>query len=196
KEFWNQRYDQHSTVYGFEPNAYFKSKLDLHIPSSLLLPAEGEGRNALYAAGVGWEVDAFDFSLVAQKKALSLADEKRLSIHYFIEDITHFIPIKQYGAIGLLYVHLHESIRKAFHQKIINALLPSGVLILEAFSKGQLHNTSGGPKSIDQLYSIDELTADFSELHILEAVETTVDLNEGPFHKGRANVVRVYARKN
>ena len=194
--FWDKRYDQHTTVYGYQPNAYFKSKLDILTPSNLLLPAEGEGRNAVYAASIGWEVDAFDYSLVAKAKALSLAATKGVSITYFSKDISEFIPTKQYGAIGLIYVHLSDDARIAFHRKLVNALLPGGVLILEAFSKAQLQHTSGGPKSINQLYSIDELTADFSDLEILEAVEMAVDLDEGIFHKGKANVVRVYARKN
>lgn len=79
-EFWNKRYETNDTVYGIEPNEYFKSFIDSHKPGSILLPAEGEGRNAIYAAKRGWKVDAFDFSAVAQQKALLRAKQEKVHI--------------------------------------------------------------------------------------------------------------------
>ena len=75
KDFWNQRYAEEEYAYGTEPNAFFKAQLDQRTPGRLLLPAEGEGRNAVYAAKKGWEVVAFDQSDAGQKKALKLAKE-------------------------------------------------------------------------------------------------------------------------
>ncbi|MEL0011261.1 MAG: hypothetical protein VW868_06830 [Bacteroidota bacterium] len=68
KEFWNQRYSEQGYAYGTEPNEFFKEALlsykeELHLGSSrLLMPAEGEGRNAVYAAELGFKVTAFDVS--------------------------------------------------------------------------------------------------------------------------------------
>ena len=59
-EFWNQRYAEKEWVYGQNPNLYFKKFIDSTKPGTLLLPADGEGRNSVYAATKGWEVDAFD----------------------------------------------------------------------------------------------------------------------------------------
>jgi len=74
-DFWNARYAAAEYAYGTEPNAFFKAQLDQLTPGRLLLPAEGEGRNAVYAAKKGWEVVAFDQSDAGQKKALKLAKE-------------------------------------------------------------------------------------------------------------------------
>lgn len=60
KEFWNQRFSQDEYVYGTEPNEYLKEKLSLLLGGDILLPAEGEGRNAVFAAKTGWKVTAFD----------------------------------------------------------------------------------------------------------------------------------------
>ena len=49
KDFWNERYDEESYAYGNSPNVFFKQQLDKLKVGSLLLPAEGEGRNAVYA---------------------------------------------------------------------------------------------------------------------------------------------------
>jgi hypothetical protein len=37
-------------MYGTTPNEFFKQQLDLLEPGNILLPADGEGRNAVYAA--------------------------------------------------------------------------------------------------------------------------------------------------
>ena len=58
KEFWNSRYQEKEYAYGLEPNLFFKSELIKLIPGKALFPAEGEGRNAVFAAKSGWEVTA------------------------------------------------------------------------------------------------------------------------------------------
>jgi hypothetical protein len=73
---WNERYGADEYVYGKEPNGFLKEFIDNHPPGKILLPAEGEGRNAVYAASKGWEVTAFDFSEEGKKKALKLALKK------------------------------------------------------------------------------------------------------------------------
>ena len=72
-DFWNNRYSNNETVYGYAANVFFKQFIDYHKAGSLLLPCEGEGRNAIYAAISGWHVTAFDFSEIAVAKALQRA---------------------------------------------------------------------------------------------------------------------------
>ncbi|GAB2536933.1 hypothetical protein [Rufibacter soli] len=73
QDFWNNRYHRHKSVYGAKPNEFFKAQLAGLKPGALLLAAEGEGRNAVYAAHQGWKVSAFDFSTTGKAKALQLA---------------------------------------------------------------------------------------------------------------------------
>ena len=74
KNFWDERYKAKAYVYGKEPNQYFAEKLRELEPGKILLPAEGEGRNAVFAARQGWEVSAFDSSSEGRKKAFLLAE--------------------------------------------------------------------------------------------------------------------------
>ncbi len=69
KEMWNKRYARTDFVYDTVPNEFFKQQLLKLTPGKILLPAEGEGRNAVFAAKKGWKVDAFDSSIEALKKA-------------------------------------------------------------------------------------------------------------------------------
>jgi hypothetical protein len=62
KDFWNERYGWDESAYGEQPNEYFKKQLAQLEPGEILMPAEGEGRNAVHAAKSGWHVKAFDTS--------------------------------------------------------------------------------------------------------------------------------------
>jgi SAM-dependent methyltransferase len=194
--FWDNRYREHETVYGRKPNHYFKTFIDAHKPGRLLLPAEGEGRNALYAARRGWHVDAFDYSVVAREKALRQAAEQQLSINYTLsraEDFTN--SPDSYDAIGLIYVHLPQALRVRFHTQMYRSLKSGGFLIFEGFAKEQLQYGSGGPKDGALLYDAPSICSDFPFLHILSCGQKEIVLNEGPFHQGPASVLQLIGQK-
>lgn len=195
KQFWNQRYAEHAFVYGEQPNAFFKSFIDTHKPGSLLLPAEGEGRNAIYAAKQGWQVDAFDYSEVAREKALARAREEGVTIHYIQQELSTYTPEKLYDVVALIYVHMSEPLRVKFHAAVAASLKSGGFLVLEAFSKDQLHHSSGGPKDESMLYDASTLYHDFHlHLNVLSCEQMDIVLDEGDFHKGQAAVVRLVAQ--
>jgi SAM-dependent methyltransferase len=193
--FWDTRYKENETVYGNQPNTFFKQFIDTHQPGTLLLPAEGEGRNALYAASKGWLVNAFDFSEVAMVKAIKRAENQKLKINYQVLDLEKFKAEKKYDAVALIYVHLPEGVRKAFHREVYRSLKSGGFLVFEAFAKEQLRLESGGPKDPAQLYDAPSICNDFQFLHVLYCAQKEVELNEGPFHKGKAAVLQLVGQK-
>lgn len=196
KDFWEERYKEAQYAYGTEPNAFFKLFLDGCQPGKLLLPAEGEGRNAVYAARRGWDVNAFDFSLNARKKAMELAVSTGVSINYFVADIEFYeLSEELFDVISLIHIHFPPSTRKYVHRKMINSLKVGGFLVMEAFSKNQLKFKSGGPSNVDMLYSVDDLKEDFHLLDIQTLYQVEYEMNEGPFHQGTASVVRLVAMK-
>jgi SAM-dependent methyltransferase len=182
-------------VYGWEPNAYFKSFIDSHKPGAILLPADGEGRNAVYAASKGWQVDAFDFSEVARERAMEMARGKKLLIKYELKNIEDFKAAKQYDAAGLIYVHLPEQLRKKFHQEVYNSIKPGGFLVFEAFAKEQMQFNSGGPQDVSLLYDAPSICSDFPFLHLMTCEQKEVILNEGDYHKGKAAVLRLVGQR-
>lgn len=193
--FWDQRYAEEKMIYGNQPNKFFKSFIDTHKPGTLLLPAEGEGRNAVYAASKGWQVDAFDFSEVARKKAMDFARLENVAVNYERKNIADFKAGKQYDAVALIYVHLPEPLRKSFHQEIYNAVKPGGFLVLEAFAKEQIHFESGGPKDPALLYDAPSICGDFPFLHLLSCSQKEVVLDEGDYHNGKAAVLRMIGQR-
>lgn len=196
KQDWNERYSSEEYIYGTEPNEFFRQQIDLMDTGKLLLPGEGEGRNAVYAASKGWLVDAVDFSNVAKEKALKLAESRSVKINYFISDLADYqYPENYYDAVGLFFVHLPIDKRKIVHEKIITSLKVSGKLILEAFNKSQINNNSGGPKDINLLYDERDILESFKHLDIIMIESLSTDLYEGNYHKGKADVIRFVGKK-
>jgi hypothetical protein len=196
KDQWNTRYIDEEYVYGTEPNEYLKKFLEKSGPGLILFPAEGEGRNSVYAAMKGWHVDAFDQSEVGRDKALRLAEGKKVKINYSISSLEDWDSKGvTYDCIALIFVHMIPELRIAFHKKMISALKPGGILLLEAFTKNQMPRTSGGPKNMELLFDADDIKSDFEELEILDFSETQVILDEGRLHQGIADVVRMIGTK-
>ena len=195
--FWDERYSSKEYVYGIEPNQFFKEQLRKIIPAGkLLLPGEGEGRNAVYAAGLGWLVDAFDQSSVARQKAVNLAKEKNVTINYSNLDLEKFIPQPNYyDCAAIIFVHLAMNIRSEFHKKIMNSLKTNGKIILELFSKNQFGKNSGGPQDLNMLSSLEEIESDFKQMNIILLKEENVFLEEGEKHSGKASVIRFVGMK-
>jgi hypothetical protein len=195
QQFWDQRYAANETVYGDQPNKFFKLFIDLHKPGTILLPAEGGGRNAMYAAQKGWQADAFDFSEVARDKTLGLAKGENITINYELKDIAAFKATKQYDAVVLIYVHLPEKLRKQFHAEVYKSIKPGGFLVMEAFAKEQAELKSGGPEDADLLYDAPSLCSDFQFLHIMNCEQKELVLEEGEYHKGKAAVLRLIGQR-
>ena len=199
---WNKRYSDEAFAYGEEPNQYLRAQLEKLPVGSILFPAEGEGRNAVFAAQLGWDVTAFDISQEGQKKANLLAEKKGVSIDYQVGPLEELsLEAGQFDAIALIYAHFPAKIKSAYHQKLDTLLKKGGMIIFESFSKKHLayvlaDEKVGGPKDIDSLFSIDEIKADFPNYTIVELVEQDIELSEGLYHNGVGSVIRFVGVKN
>jgi 2-polyprenyl-3-methyl-5-hydroxy-6-metoxy-1,4-benzoquinol methylase len=196
KEMWDQRYADAEYVYGTSPNVFFKRMLDTLPAGKILLPAEGEGRNAVYAAECGWNVTAFDQSEEGRKKALRLAAERHVEIGYDLVSLEEAeFSENEFDAVGLVFVHSPASMRQALHHRLLRFLKPGGTLLLTGFAKEQIACQSGGPKDASMLFSSDELLVDFQDLEIISIEKLDTTITEGEFHKGRAMIIELEARK-
>ena len=200
-ERWNDRYSNEEFAYGEEPNNYLKEQIEKLNPGTILFPAEGEGRNAIYAAKLGWKVAAFDISEEGKNKALKLAEANDVSIDYQVGELESLnYQTEQFDAIALIYAHFPAEIKSSIHRTLETYLRKDGIIIFEAFSKKHLeylaiNDKVGGPKDIESLFSIEEIHADFPNYEIIELVEKEIELNEGLFHNGKGSVIRFVGRK-
>lgn len=198
---WDERYRQEEFAYGELPNQYLKEQLNKLPVGQILFPAEGEGRNAVYAATLGWTVSAFDISIEGKHKALRLSEAKGVKIDYQLGDLNslHYQP-GQFDAVALIYAHFPAEIKSQYHKTLDRYLKAGGMVIFEAFSKNHLgyiakNEKVGGPKELAMLFSTEEISADFSNYEILVLEEVEIELSEGFFHNGIGSVIRFVGRK-
>ena len=200
-ERWNDRYSKDEFAYGENPNNYLKEQLEKLDPGKILFAAEGEGRNAVFAAKLGWEVSAFDISIEGKNKALRLAEANNVTIEYKVGELeTLNYDNDQFDAIALIYAHFPAEIKSLYHKTLDKYLRTKGIIIFEAFSKKHIeylekNQNVGGPKEIEMLFSIDEIISDFRNYEIIELEEKEIELNEGLFHNGKGSVIRFVGQK-
>jgi len=194
---WQERYSRPEYIYGVSPNEFFAAELTKLPPGIIVMPCEGEGRNAVFAAKNGWVVSAVDGSAAGKEKAMKLAVTNGVEIEYTVTDMMDCdYPPNSADVVAFIFAHFPAAIRSSIHQKAISWLKPGGRIILEAFHPRQLPLKSGGPKDIDMLYTAELLAADFQMLDTLLLQSTQTTLNEGPLHQGIAEVVRYVGVKN
>lgn len=198
---WNDRYSSQEFAYGTAPNNYLKEQLEKLNPGSILFPAEGEGRNAVFAAQSGWKVAAFDISAEGKNKALKLAEANNVEMDYQVGELeTLDYQTEQFDAIALIYAHFPAAIKSSIHKTLETYLRKGGFIIFEAFSKKHLeylaiNDKVGGPKDIESLFSIEEIQSDFPHYEIIQLEEKEIELNEGLFHNGKGSVIRFVGKK-
>ena len=192
---WDARYDQEEFFYGRKPNYFVARKLSEIKPGRGLFMAEGEGRNAVFAAGLGHQVTAVDSSAVGRRKALELAASKSATLEYRLADVvTDPWDTKTWDFIVLCFAHLPPETMSAVHNRVAACLRPGGAMILNSFSKAQLGRSSGGPPRLEWLHDLDELLTQFPGLE-LKGEEKEVDLLESVGHQGLAMVIELTGKK-
>lgn len=196
--FWDQRFAEPGYKYGTQPNAWLGQQAHRLAPSSrVLLPGDGEGRNSVWLAAQGHRVLAVDSSAVGLAKAQALAGERGVVIDTLCADLADWQPAPaSVDAVVLVFVHLRPALRATVHRRLAQALVPGGLLLLEAFHPRQLGRGSGGPKAPDMLVSADTLREDWADqLDEIEAWEGEALLDEGPGHQGLAQVTHWLGRR-
>jgi hypothetical protein len=201
-EFWNERYKEEGWAYGKAPNEWFRKRLEqIDVPGRALFVAEGQGRNAVYAAGLSWEVSALDLSEEGRNRALQLAKSEGLEIDYRLEDAgsTSF-QMASFDLLVLVFAHFPGNKSTDIHAHLLSLLKPGGDIIFEAYSKKQLAYQklyqSGGPQDASMLLDLEEVGRDFKGCDILSLELGETHLNEGKYHIGKAHTIRFHGRKS
>ena len=195
QDFWNQRYSKTDYAYGEQPNEFLADQLPRLPKGRILFPAEGEGRNAVYAAKLGWQSVAFDQSTAGQEKAIRLAAKNDVSIEYSVCNALLFTESNSFDAIAFCYFHTPPQLLNPIYSHLLEQLKPGGTVLLEGFSEKNLGLGSGGPQDLAMLFSTEKIAHLFQGLKNLRVWEEQVVLNEGKYHQGNAWVIRAIAEK-
>ena len=195
---WDERYSGREFYYGKEPNDFLKLCAN-KIPSKgkVLCLAEGEGRNAVYLAKLGFQVVAVDQSPQGLEKLKKLADENGVSIETIVADLENFeIKPNYWDGIVSIWCHVPPTLRRVLHLRVVQGLLCGGALILESYHPRQLEYKTGGPPSADIMMTKDLLKTELSGLNFEILHELDRDVHEGNGHFGKSAVVQCLAIKS
>ena len=194
---WDKRYSEQSYAYGKEPNGFLVAVAKEIPQGNVLCIGEGEGRNAVYLAGLGYQVTALDSSGVGLEKARKLAYEKNVTIRTELADLSVYnIKSRHWQGIVSIFVHFPADIRRRIHRNCIAGLKPGGTFILEGFTPKQPSYGTGGPKVPDLLVTLNDLRQDLEGLDLDIAREIEREIYEGRYHAGLSAVVQILGRKN
>ena len=192
---WDERYADKDYVYGTEPNAFLAEHIGL-LKGPVLSLAEGEGRNAVFMARHGLDVLGVDGSAVGLEKAQNLARSRGVTVRTELVDLAIYTPpVETFGSIVSIFAHLPSALRQRLHGLVEQSLVPGGIVLLEGYSKKQIHRDTGGPGNLDMLLSREDIELEFPGCEVLLSQEIEREVIEGKAHNGLASVVQFIARK-
>ena len=165
KKKWNKRYNTKEYIYGKEPIKFLKDNINILARGKALVLAMGEGRNAIFLAENGFDVDGCDISEVAVEKSKLLAARSNVQLNAFVADLEKYkIPTNKYDLITCIYYT-----QKNLIPQIKNGLKKGGMVLFETYTIDQLKYGADvhGPKNPAYLLKHNELLDFFRDFHIL-----------------------------
>ncbi|WP_149546851.1 class I SAM-dependent methyltransferase [Streptomyces marokkonensis] len=156
---WDERYRGSELVWKAEPNRFVAQELAGLEPSGRAVDiAAGEGRNAVWLAERGWEVDAVDFSAVALEKAGRLAAERDVRVRTVQADLMDWAPpVASYGLALIAYLQVPWPQLAEVLSRAATAVRTGGTLLLVGHDAANLDHGHGGPRDPDVLCTADQV---------------------------------------
>lgn len=201
---WNARYQSagEGYLFGTAPNQFLANRSALLSQgNSALSIADGEGRNSVWLAELGLNVTAAEISEVALAKAKKLAAGRNVSVTFLVADVLSSAwppqPLVEAfdWVFGIFIQFANPEERERQFAAMKRATRPGGRILLQGYTPAQLNYRTGGPSSVEYLYTAPLLQKSFSDWIIEELVEYEDDISEGIGHKGRSALIGLVARK-
>ncbi len=196
RSMWEQRFSADTYVYGTEPNEFLRNNVATLPAGNVLCLAEGEGRNAVFLAGAGFDVHSVDLTEAGVAKTLRLAATRGVEVHAVVGDLAMFdIGTEHWDLIVSIFAHMPPHVRRDLHSRVVAALKPGGMVLLEAYTPRQIGRGTGGPSVPEMTMTLNSLRDELAGLEFIHAAELDRNIVEGAGHSGIGAVVQVIARK-
>jgi SAM-dependent methyltransferase len=195
---WNQRFAADGFLFGTEPNEWLREHAGVWQPGQrVLCVADGEGRNSVWLARRGLQVEAFDIAEAGVAKARRLAAHQRVTVDYQVADCDGYAwPQARCDGVAAIFVQFADpALRERLFARMRSSLKPGGTLLLQGYTPKQLEYRTGGPPLASHLYTPELLREAFAAMDIVELREYEAELAEGSGHRGRSALIGMVARR-
>ena len=195
EERWDARYAAGAYAERTHPSAYVKTvweRLCLRPPVRACDVACGAGRNAIYLAQQGCEVDGLDVSGVALGRARERAEA--LGMHVEWHRLALLAPGVRLPGEGYQLITMVRFVANDLLTVLCDALAPGGYLLIEAHLQWPEDIALSGPSSARFRLppgELEQAIADIPSMEIQEAYEGLIDEVDG----SRGAVARLLARR-
>jgi ubiquinone/menaquinone biosynthesis C-methylase UbiE len=150
---WDERYAE-SRQWSAGPNALVAELLTHLAPGDAVDLAAGEGRHALWLAGLGWRVTAVDFSGtgLARGRARPGGD----AVEWVQADVLDWAaPAGSLDLVLIAYLHLPEQDTTALLARAVGWLRTGGRLLVLGHDVANIASGVGGPQDLAILHSVE-----------------------------------------
>lgn len=177
REDWDRRYAEPELLWSAEPNRFLVAEV-AELPSGRALDlACGEGRNALWLAGLGWRVTAVDFSPVAIAKARDRGAREGHEVEFICADLLDYEPPQAaYDLVLVLYLQLPAEERRVILSRAASSVAPAGTFLLVGHDLTNITEGVGGPSDSSVLYTPEDIVAELPGLEIEKAERVLRDV--------------------
>jgi SAM-dependent methyltransferase len=177
REDWDRRYAEAEHLWSAKPNRFLVAEVAGLPPGRALDLACGEGQNAIWLAGLGWEVVGVDYSEVAIAKARARAARDGVDVQFVAADLLEYeAEPAAYALVLVLYLHLPAEERRRVLAQASQALAPGGTLVLVGHDVVNIAEGVGGPSDPSILYTPDEIAEELPGLVIERAERVLRDV--------------------
>ena len=203
--FWNDRYSEAEWAYGKEANDFLIQQItkiketdeDRISSMKVLCIADGEGRNSIYLAKLGFIVAAMDMSEVGMQKLNDWASTEGVNIATTVSDLESYdFGSNQWDIIVSIFAHTPPTIRNRIHRCVFDSLKVGGLFIFEAYHPENIGKGTGGPQSDSLCVRKGDLETELFKMDIIQLYELSRRVDEGKYHTGMASVTQCVARKS
>lgn len=157
---WNRRYAQAGAPAA--PAEVLTDYAHLLPASGLALDlACGRGRNALFLAEAGFQVEAWDLSDVAIRELAAVTQQRRLAIHAEQRDVVAVPP----APASMDVIVVSHFLERTLCPALMRALKPGGLLFYQTFVREAVG--SAGPSNPTYRLARNELLRLFSSLDVV-----------------------------
>jgi SAM-dependent methyltransferase len=177
REDWDRRYAEVENLWAAKPNRFLVAEVSDLRPGRALDLASGEGQNAIWLAGLGWNVTGVDYSEVAIAKARARAERDGVDVDFVCADLVAYEPeAEAFDLVLLLYLHVPPVERRSVLARAAGALAPGGTLLLIGHDRTNMTDGVGGPSDPTIHFTPDEIAAELKGLEIEKAERVLRDV--------------------